>query len=189
MNLSKQTPKEAADISVYDVHKCFDSLWLEECINDLYDAGLNNDKLNLLYLSNKAARIVVKTSSGVSDRFSISETVMQGTVWAGIMCTNSMDKLCKLIYDKENLLFKYRGVVNVPPLEMVDDIVTAAKCGEKSVELNKLVNTFIENKKLELSVKKCANVHIGNKTTRKECPNKKVGSENMKEYRKRKILR
>ena len=25
--------------------KCFDSLWLEDCLNDLYEAGVDNDKL------------------------------------------------------------------------------------------------------------------------------------------------
>ena len=41
---------EAIDVQVYDVEKCFDTLWLQECINDLYEAGLNNDKLPLLFL-------------------------------------------------------------------------------------------------------------------------------------------
>ena len=36
------------DIDIYDMKKCFDSLWVEECINDLFDAGLQNDKLNLV---------------------------------------------------------------------------------------------------------------------------------------------
>ena len=40
--------EEAVDLQLYDVEKCFDALWVEECINDLYDAGLNNDKLPLL---------------------------------------------------------------------------------------------------------------------------------------------
>ena len=70
---------------------------------------------------------------------------MQGTVWAGLMCTNTMDNLCKIISNNEDLLYKYRGLVSVPPLEMVDDIVTAAKCGEQSTKLNLAVNTFIEN--------------------------------------------
>ena len=43
---------EPIDVQVYDVEKCFDALWLEECINDLYEAGLNNDKLPLLFLEN-----------------------------------------------------------------------------------------------------------------------------------------
>ena len=67
MNQTKQNPKEAADIGVYDIHKCFDSLWLEECINDLYETGLQNYQLNVLYNSNLTARIVVKTSSGETE--------------------------------------------------------------------------------------------------------------------------
>ena len=35
MNATKQNSKEALDVSVYDVKKCFDSLWLRETINDL----------------------------------------------------------------------------------------------------------------------------------------------------------
>ena len=63
-------------------------------------------------------------------------------------------------------MFKYRGQVSVPPLEMVDDVVTDANCGADSVNLNAKVNTFVEHKKLKLSAKKCSNLHIGNKTTK-----------------------
>jgi hypothetical protein len=34
MNASKQDPKQALDVNVYDVKKCYDLLWLEETIND-----------------------------------------------------------------------------------------------------------------------------------------------------------
>jgi hypothetical protein len=188
MNQSKQNPKEAADISVYDVHKCFDSLWLAECINDLFDAGLTNENLVLLYEANKNANIAIKTSSGITNRFGITNTVMQGTVWGGLMCTVTMDKLCKEIYTKDNLMFKYRGTVDVPPLEMVDDIVSAVKCGKDSSELNEAVNDFIDKKKLKLSGGKCANIHIGNKASRAKCPNKAVNGEEMKDSKKEKYL-
>ena len=188
MNQSKNNPKEAADIGVYDVYKCFDSLWLKECINDLFEAGLTNDKLVLLYQSNLSARVAIKTTSGITERFSISKTVMQGTVWSGLMCTASMDKLCKSIYNNEELLFKYRGIVNIPPLEMVDDILTAVKCGEKSSDLNLAVNNFVEHKKLKLSAKKCGNIHVGNKASKSKCPVKVVNGETMKESDKEKYL-
>ena len=110
----KQNPKEAVDIGVYDVFKCFDSLWLEECINDLYESGLTNDKLNLIYISNEHANIAIKTSSGKTDPFSINKIVMQGTVWSGLMCTSTMDKLCQLIYKEGSPMFKFRGQVSVP---------------------------------------------------------------------------
>jgi hypothetical protein len=79
-------------------------------------------------------------------------------------------------------------VVDIPPLEMVDDIVTAVKCGENSTKLNNEVNNFIEKKKLKLSVKKCANIHIGNKASRMKCQSKYVDGEIMKESDKEKYL-
>ena len=58
-NSSKQNKNEATDINVFDVIKCFDSLWLSECINNLYESGLRNDKLVLLYESNQSANIAL----------------------------------------------------------------------------------------------------------------------------------
>ena len=52
VNEAKNTKDESTDI---DVEKCFNSLWLAECINDMYEAGIRKDKLCLLYLSNKNA--------------------------------------------------------------------------------------------------------------------------------------
>ena len=125
MNSSKKGNADACDICVYDVRKCFDSLWMSECMNDLFEAGLTNDKLCLLYYSNLNAQVAIKTSTGVSERFNIQRKVMQETVWAGLMCTCTMDKLGKL--DK-SLLYKYKETVEVPPLQMVDDIISASKC-------------------------------------------------------------
>ena len=144
-NASKKK-KEATDINVYDVKKCFDSLWLSECINDLYENGLKNDKLALIHESNLSANITIKTLSGTTDRFIIKETVMQGTVWSGLMCTSTMDKLCKLIHQHEHLPYIYREKMKVPPLQMVDDVITAAKCGSTARALNAAVNTFMELK-------------------------------------------
>ena len=47
-------------IQVMDAIKCFDKLWLQACINSLYEAGLNIDPLNLLYIENRNAQIAVK---------------------------------------------------------------------------------------------------------------------------------
>ena len=40
MNEAKQMKSQAIDIDVYDVAKCFDTMWLIESINDLYEAGI-----------------------------------------------------------------------------------------------------------------------------------------------------
>ena len=68
------------DVQVFDVEKCFDALWLQECINDIFEAGLNNDKLPLLFLENQNAKVAVKTGQGISRRDDIKNIVMQGSV-------------------------------------------------------------------------------------------------------------
>ena len=50
LNSILEGDEDALDFQVYDVKETFDSLWLEEVINELYEAGFNNDKLNLLFL-------------------------------------------------------------------------------------------------------------------------------------------
>ena len=77
-------------------------------------------------------------------------------------------------------MYKYRGKVSVPPLEMVDDIITVAKCGNMSVKLNPTVNASIEEKKLALSGKFFSNIHIGNKASKETCPELKIHDEIMK---------
>ena len=56
-NSSQKNQKEATGINVYDVVKFFDSLWLSECMNDLYDTRLKNDKLALIHKSNMSQKL------------------------------------------------------------------------------------------------------------------------------------
>jgi hypothetical protein len=104
LNSIKSGGEEACDIGVYDVIKCFDSLWAQECINDLWDAGCKDDKLKILALGNENANVAVKTSGGMSIRENISNIIMQGTVNAGLFCTSTMDKLAKSVYEDKRLV-------------------------------------------------------------------------------------
>ena len=58
LNSTKKGNDEALDFQVYDIEKCFDALWLHEVINCLYEAGLQNDKLPLLFMENNNAQVV-----------------------------------------------------------------------------------------------------------------------------------
>ena len=74
-----------------------------------------------------------------------------------------MDQLDSEAYDdKDNKsIYLYKGIVRVPPLEMVDDILTVSNCGIDSVTKNTIVNTFIETKNLKLGIDKCNKIHVG----------------------------
>ena len=70
-----------------------------------------------------------------------------------------MDKLPELQYENEDMVYKYKGSVSVPSLEMVDNIVDVKKCGIDSLKSNTTINTFIEHKKLTMGKDKCHKIH------------------------------
>ena len=84
---------------------------------------------------------------------------MQGSVFGSLMCTTSIDKLGKKIYEDEKLI--YRVAVSVPSLCMVDDVLALQKCSTSSLKMNSIVNSFMELKKLNLNKKKCSKIQIG----------------------------
>ena len=67
-NYIKNGTEESCDIKVYDVNKCFDALWSHECINTLYELGVNNDNLVLLYEETKDTMIAIKRANGLTER-------------------------------------------------------------------------------------------------------------------------
>ena len=178
--------EDDVDIQIFDVEKCFDALWLEECINDIYESGLKNDKLSLLFLENQNARISIKTPGGKSKRFSIKNII----VWGSLLCTASMDKLDKIVYQNPALTYKYKGVVETPTLGMDDDILSIQKYSNDTTKINAVINSFIESKKLNLSKSKCHRIHVRSKKGKAEahCPELKVHNSTMKESQQEKYL-
>ena len=185
-NSIQKKPEDALDCQVYDVEKCFDALWLHEVVNCLYEAGLNNDKLPLLFLENNNAKIAVKTQKGLSNRVSIKDIIMQGSIWGSLCCVVLMDKLGKMAYSNPELLYYYKGVVGTPPLQMVDDIMALQKCNIKSQKVNTVINTFMELEKLTLSCNKSKNIHIGKSDIK--CHSLRVHGAEMKQSKREKYL-
>ena len=77
--LSKKN-KESLDLQIFDYKQCFDSLWLEESLNDIYDGGLQDDKFQLLYNTNQIVNVAVKTPVGKTIREPIYKAIIQGDV-------------------------------------------------------------------------------------------------------------
>ena len=96
--------EEPCEIQVYDAEKCFDSLWAQDCINDMYEAGCKDDNLVLLYKGTQNVKIAAQTSQGRSDYINISNVIMQGGVFGSLQCTTSIDKLAKEVYSRPELL-------------------------------------------------------------------------------------
>ena len=83
-----------------------------------------------------------------------------------LFCTSNIDTLGKKVYNMPEICYNYKGVL-VPPLGMVDHIITVTKVRETG-SMNKLVNTLVESKKLGLSKDKCHGLHLGK--GHKNCP-------------------
>ena len=113
----------AIDIEVLDYRQCFDSMWLEETINDLWEAGIQDDNLALIYKMNEEVKVAVKTPFGLTKRSSIGKVVMQGETFGPLCCSVQVDTFGKECCEKDKLLYYYKGEVGVPPLAMVDDLV------------------------------------------------------------------
>ena len=174
-----------------DVIKCYDKLWLEACINSLYDAGLRNEYLNLLYIENKNAKISVKLNNKVSKRIDVKNVVMQGSVWGGLKCTSQMVTINKFMKSNDNLTYKYRGDPNIAigVLGMVDDTLGIAECGVKCVEKNAVLNSFMETHRLKMHKNKSVVIHVSNaKKCSQPCPKLKVHLDEMHEVNKTKYL-
>ena len=80
-------------LTFYDMEKCFDSLWLEDCINSLWDLDAKDDILCLIHLMNIKATVTIKTPLGNTDPLFLSNFVKQGTVFGPVLNNCSLNKL------------------------------------------------------------------------------------------------
>ena len=98
---------------------------------------------------NKENYVAVNTAVGLTERVTLPSVVMQGGKWGPLKCSNTMDKIGKRCVEMGEHLHTYKGCVKVMPLAMVDDLLGIARCGGESVDLNSVINSRIEMKKLK----------------------------------------
>ena len=173
--------EECIDIQIYDIEKAFDALWLEDCLNDIVDnlPGKNqNDKISLLYESNKTNMVAVKTTVGLTERVNMPNIVQQGGTWGPMLCSNTIDTIGKKCLQRDEHCYLYKNTAKILPLAFVDDLNGISKCGFDSIALNTFLTTHIEMKKLRFHVpdktgkSKCVKMHVGRK--HEFCPTLKV---------------
>ena len=159
---------EELDIQGIDISKCFDEMGYEETHNDMWDVCIKDNKFSLIAKLDEKVRTKVKTPEGSTKEFSLERLVLQGSVNASLKCSIQMETLNNdcMKMNGGSVLYKYKGLILIPPLEMIDDILMVSKCGPQAVEANAVLNTKIESKKLRLSRDKCYHMHVSNKNTK-----------------------
>ena len=161
MKEAQHKKKSAVDIIIVDYKQCFDSLWLEESINDLFEAGIQDNSLATIYEANIKNEVAVKTPFGITERKMVEKIVLQGEVFGPLECSVTVDTFGKECLEQKKHLYYYRNEIGVPPLAMVDDVVCVANCGVDSVAVNAFINAKTRVKKLQFGIDKCHHLHIG----------------------------
>ena len=170
--------QSGVDVMIYDLVQAFDSLWLQDCMNDIFDIlpeKKRDRKLALIYETNLNNLVAVNTPVGQTERVNMPRIVQQGGGWGPIECQVSIDKLGRECKKRDIKIFKYKDKVPIIPLAMVDDLLAVATCGIDLAALNSFMNTHVEMKKLRFHVPddtgktKCHKTHIGK--AKNTCPN------------------
>ena len=98
LSTKKKTP---IDLQIFDYKQCFDTLWIEECMNDIFKGGIQDDKFALLYNVNTRVDVAVKTPVGKTIRGVITNAVVQGDGFGPMFCAKQVNEIGKVSGKKE----------------------------------------------------------------------------------------
>ena len=147
-------------LQYYDYSQMFDSMDLKEAIRDMYNTGMDDENLVLLYKSNKEINMAVKTAHGLSDRQTVKDIVLQGDTFGSLMASVQVEKI-GIESMKAGNFYKYKNVLPVGFLGMVDDVVGITEAGHKASELNAFINIRTAEKTLQFGPSKCKFMVVG----------------------------
>ena len=82
-------------LQIYDYAQMFDAIDLKQALSDLYDVGVVDNTLKLLYEANKEIKMAVKTPSGLTERQVVKDCVLQGDTWGSILVSVQVDSIGK----------------------------------------------------------------------------------------------
>ena len=133
----------------------------DEVTNELFEAGVDDDKLALLHKINEINHIRVKTSAGLSDAKTVKNIICQGDPWGSIECGVIKDGFRKQSLNPQLEPYQYKDKVPVPLLGMVDDTILISESGYKANRLNAFINAKAAVKRLQFGKDKCHVMYVG----------------------------
>ena len=125
-----------------DAEKCFDNLWLDDGIVELWRCGMNIRDAMMVRKMNKRAEITIRTPSGNTDKLVVEDTVRQGTVYAMDICGVSMDRVNK---EGKEVITMYGPELTIQATIFVDDVSCAGSCVAANNTINNL--SILESRK------------------------------------------
>ena len=147
--------------TLYDFKTCFDSLWLKDVLNTLWDAGVENEFFYIIYLLIKNCNITVNAPFGPTERFTVEKLVKQGTVLGSVLCSTSVCEYCK---DEVNLdQGTFVGKVEIRQLAFVDDLNDINTLPSRMINSNSNAVHFEKLRRLQFGTDKCEMLKVGKK--------------------------
>ena len=158
----KSTRMKPIQLQIYDYKQMFDSMDLEEAICDIFDVGVDDDSLVLIYKANKEIKMSVKTTSGLTERQTLEDIVLQGDTFGSILASVQVDAIGKDV-EEAGLGYLYKNTLPISMLGLVDDIIGVTEAGFKAAQMNSIINVKTAEKCLQFGVSKCKSMFIGKK--------------------------
>ena len=104
-----------------DAEKCFDKLWLEDGIKDLWNSGMKTRDCVAIKKMNQTAKAIVETPIGKTKEIELKNIVRQGTVSGPPICGATMDCINKIGF---NVVTHYGPELQIKILAFVDDLAS-----------------------------------------------------------------
>ena len=81
-------------------------------MNDLYEAGVTDENLAIIYQANKQINVAVKTPTGLTIREKIEKIILQGDVFGPTECCVSVDTIGQECLTQDKHLYLYKDSVH-----------------------------------------------------------------------------
>ena len=156
MSSKKKAP---VTLQIYNYQQMFDAINLEQAISDVFDAGMNDDNLTLVYKANENVKMAVNTPSGLSDRQELRNVVLQGDTFGSLLASVQVDTIGKEV-ESSGYGYLYKDVLPVSLLGLVDDMIGVSNAGYKAQQMNAVLNVKTAEKRLQFGIKKCKSMLI-----------------------------
>ena len=104
--------------------------------------------------------MAVNTPSGLTERQTLKNVVLQGDTWSSLLASIQVDNICKDIVSS-GYGYRYKDVLPVSLLALVDDMIGVTYAGHRAQQMNVALNVKTAEKRLQFGVNKCKAMIVG----------------------------
>ena len=108
-------------------------------MSNIFDYGLDDEELSLIYKANEKIYMAVKTQGGLTERKVIKNSVLQGDTFGSLLASVQVDTIARDV-EKAGIGYEYKGKLPINILGLVDDIIGISEAGHKAQIMNTILN-------------------------------------------------